>query len=47
MKEICEGFAKIYHCEISLTIKDGYPAVINTPKETELAITSIKKIIGP
>ncbi|EAS03763.2 amidohydrolase (macronuclear) [Tetrahymena thermophila SB210] len=46
LNQLCNGFAISYDCKINLVFKKLYPATINDQKCYELAIESIKKVVG-
>ena len=43
LREVCEGAAKIHRVECETEIVHGYLPVINTPEETEMAISAAKR----
>ena len=46
MREVCDGVAQTHGVKIAFDFRDGYPGVINTPDETQAAITAAASLVG-
>ncbi len=46
LKRITKGVGDLHRAKIDLTVKEGYPPVINTPKETEIAREAARSVVG-
>lgn len=46
MRRMVKALADLHRAEIDLEIQEGYPPVINSPKETEIARRAIVDVVG-
>lgn len=46
MGEMAEHIAKAYHCEVSYDYTRGYPSVVNSVAETDMAVQAAEKTVG-
>jgi len=46
IKRISENVAKAFRANVVIELIEGYPAVINTPKETKIVENVVKKVLG-
>ncbi|THB75649.1 MAG: amidohydrolase [Desulfobacteraceae bacterium] len=46
LREVAEGQASAYNCEVEVKIEEGYPATVNDPKKTEFAVEAAKEVVG-
>jgi amidohydrolase len=46
MQRICDGVAATHGARITLDYRHGYPAVVNTPAETQAAIAAAASLVG-
>lgn len=46
IKEICEGIALSHQVEIDVSLKQGYPALINDVEQTKHAVSAMKRVAG-
>lgn len=44
--QICQNIAKAHGGSVKVTIKPGYPATINSPKEAEVVLNAAKSVVG-
>jgi len=46
MRQICQALGPVHGAQIDLEFSRGYPGVINTPAETQAAITAATEVVG-
>ncbi|GAB6067898.1 M20 family metallopeptidase [Methylothermus subterraneus] len=46
MRRMIKALAELHRAEIALEIREGYPPVVNSPKETEIARRAILQVVG-
>lgn len=46
LKRMASAFAELHDAKVALTIDPGYPPVVNTDREVELALRAAEKVVG-
>lgn len=46
MKDVCAGIAQAHSAKIDISYMRGYPGVINTPAETNAAVSAARNLVG-
>ena len=46
LKRVAKAFGELHNAKISVSITDGYPPVINTQLETQIAMQAVRNTVG-
>ncbi len=46
VERVAKAVGELHNAEVSVAIDEGYPPVVNTPRETEIALAAARDVVG-
>jgi hippurate hydrolase len=47
LERLCRAASELHRARVSVEIRGGYPPVVNTPQEAEVAAAAAREVVGP